>query len=356
MKKIFISVILIFAIAITSFLVFDFQKRFLIIKSIVPIYNIYKQLEVRTNLRMRNFNRIEKSLKSQIELSKKYGSAKSSFTNGIYDIFQIVYDNILFKDEYSHFENVSKEWSELNPDIYLAKIFYAKTLIEIYIKGEKKENFSVDKINEIKKNLSDAIKISNSREEAYRIGIELSNLIGSKTDLNIFCNNYHISSYGGSKPRTHNSIFEFSDYSIDKLAFYINDDMKSIMLGDYITLNKKFNYDFNFSKKEKIHKFNLILSALPGIIVEIEKIKLYSHSKEIEVNINDILITSKSAYNLKSDNNLLNLILTGKDNDEIITFHFKENYLDIENISFLMNFSRADISNFNKNSSLKCNY
>ena len=356
MKKFFISIILIFAVAITSFLVFDFKKRFFIIKSIVPIYNIFKQLEIRSNLRSRNFKKIEQNLKAQIELSKKYGSAKSSFTLGIYDIFQIIYDNILFKDEYYLFENVSKEWLELNPDIYLAKIFYAKTLIEVYIKGENKGNFPDEKIKEIKKILLDAIKISNSREEAYRIGIEFSNLIGSSIDLNIFCNNYYTSYYGGSKPRTHNSIFKFRDYSIDKLAFYINDDMNSITLGDYISLNKKFNYDFNFSKKENIDKLNLIISTLPGIIVDIEKIKLYSHLKEIEVSIDDIFVTSKNAYNLKSDKNLLILILTGKDKDEIITFHFNENYVDIENISFLMNFRRADISNLKKNLSLKCNY
>jgi hypothetical protein len=358
MKKIFLSVFLILALAITTLFIFDFQKRFLIIRGIIPVYNIYKQLEVRTNLRTRNFSEIEKNLKLQIELSKKYGSTKTGFTNGIYDIFQIVYDNILFKDEYYYFENLSKEWSELHPDIYLAKIFYAKTLFEIYIKGEKKENFSDVKINEIKKILLEAIEISNSREEAYRIGIEFSNLIKSKTDLNIFCNKYYISSYGGIKPRSHNSIFGgFGDYSIDNLAFYINDDINNLMLGDNLTLNKKLYYDFNFYKKENIHKFNLIFSTLPGILMEIESIIFNSGTeKKIEISIDDIFVTSKRAYNIESKKNNLNLILTSKDNDEIVTFHFKENYSEIENISILMNFRRANISNLNNNSSLRCNY
>lgn len=357
MKKIFLSIFLIFILAITALFIFDFKIRFSIIKAVVPVYNIYKQLEVRSNLRLRNFSAIKKNLNSQIELSKKFGSAKTAFTNGIYDTFQIIYENTLYKEEYLHLENVSKKWSELNPDIYQAKIIYAKTIFEIYIKGEKKENFSDEKINEIKKNLLEAIKISSSREEAYRIGIEFSNYINSRVDLNIFCNNYHISTYGGSKPRTHNSIFGgYNDYSLNKLGFYINEEMSNLMLGDDLTLNKKFNYDFNFTEKKEVKKFNLILSALPGVIMEIEKITLHSGSKEIIINIDDIFVTSKSSYNIKSEKNILNLILTAKDKDEIITFHFKENYSDIENVSILMNFRRASITNLNRNSSLGCIY
>ena len=36
---------------------------------------------------------------------------------------KIVYQNILFRDEYLKLEDISREWSKLHPDMYSAKIF-----------------------------------------------------------------------------------------------------------------------------------------------------------------------------------------------------------------------------------------
>ena len=54
-------------------MIFDYQKRFTIFKSVIPAYNIYKLLEIRTYLRFRDFSKINIILNNQINLSKKYG-------------------------------------------------------------------------------------------------------------------------------------------------------------------------------------------------------------------------------------------------------------------------------------------
>ena len=138
MKKISLYIFLALALIITSLFIFDFNKRFLVFKSIIPIHNIYKQLEIRSYLRQRNYLEIKKSVKAQLELSKKYGKNKTGFTNGINDVMEIIYGNVLFRKEYVELETISREWAKLNPNIYMANIFYAKTIFEIYIKGEKK--------------------------------------------------------------------------------------------------------------------------------------------------------------------------------------------------------------------------
>ena len=354
MKKISLYIFLALALIITSLFIFDFNKRFLVFKSIIPIHNIYKQLEIRSYLRQRNYLEIKKSVKAQLELSKKYGKNKTGFTNGINDVMEIIYGNVLFKKEYAELETISREWAKLNPNIYMANIFYAKTIFEIYIKGEKKENIPKEKLMEIKNALFKAIEISNSREEAYRIGVEMSYVSGLDNDLNLFCNNYYNSHYGGNNPRTHVSQF-YHGYSFSKLAIYTNDKPEKIILGNDMILNKKLNYEFNFSERKNINRFNLLLSTLPGTIVDIEKITLTSDNEIIIFNPADIFMTSKNTYVLKSGKEILSLILTGKNTDEIISFYLNKNFSNIENISITMNFRKADILNLKNNFLSKCN-
>ena len=78
-------------------------------------------------------------------MSKKYAKNKTGFTNGINDVMEIVYQNILFRDEYLKLEDISREWSKLHPDMYSAKIFYAETILK-FTKGKNKDELSIDKI------------------------------------------------------------------------------------------------------------------------------------------------------------------------------------------------------------------
>ena len=352
MKKIFLSLFLIFVIIISSLMIFDYQKRFTIFKSVIPAYNIYKLLEIRTYLGFRDFSKINIILNNQINLSKKYGKNKTGFTNGINDVMSLVYKNILYKDEYSQIENSIRKWAMMNPDIYDAQIFYAKTIFEIYIKNKKRHNISDAKINEVKEILSSAIKISDSREEAYRIGTDLSLSINSLDDLNYYCEKHHNSFYGGSSPRTHKSLFR--SYSIGKLGIYLNDNKKDIILGDNFVLNNKMEYEFNFIHRKNIDNFSLILATLPGIIIDFYKITVFSNNSEVILTPNDILITSRNAYNIEVGKSSVSFILTGMNLEEVIEFNTNQSFTNTEKISVLMRFRKADISNFKDNKFANC--
>ena len=352
MKKFLISISLILIFVFSSFFIFDYKNRFLVFKSIIPAYNIFKQLEVRTYLRLRNFSKVSESINSQISLSKKYAKNKTGFTNGINDVMKIVYQNILFRDEYLKLEDISREWSRLHPDMYSAKIFYAETIFEIYIKGKNKDELSIGKINELKKILAEAIEISDSREEAYRIGYKLSISIDSIDDLNFYCSKYQNSYFGGNNPRTHKSLFE--SYSIGKLGINLNNADKEIILGDKFVLNQLNTYEFNFVDKKNIDKFNLILATLPGIIIDFHKVILTSNNDEFILDAKDLIITSKKSYYVNSDYNFTSFILTGENIDEIISFNMRKNFFNIEKLSITMKFRRANISNSNNYQFIKC--
>ena len=352
MKKFLISFTLILVIIISTFFIFDHKNRFFFFKSIIPAYNIFKLLEVRTYLRIRNFERVSESINSQISLSKKYGKNKTGFTNGIYDVMKLVYQNVIFQDEYIKLEQVAKEWYNLHPDIYDAKIFYAKTLFEINIKGKKRDEFSIDKINKIRTILDEAIEISDSREEAYRIGFNLGILLNSGDDLNFYCKKYQNSFFGGTNARTHTSLFE--SYSIGKLGLNFNSNQKEILLGDNFVLNKLNTYEFNFLDRKDINQFNLIIATLPGIIIDFNKVILFSSKEKFILDPKDFIITSKNGYNIDIQNNFTSFILTSENVDEVISFNTKKKFSNIEKLSIKMKFRRADILNKNNYQSLDC--
>jgi len=352
MKKFLISLSIILILIISTFFIFDHKHRFFVFKSIIPAYNIFKLLEVRTYLKQRNFERINESINSQISLSKKYNKNKTGFTNGIYDVMKLVYRNIIFQDEYVKLEQAAKEWYNLHPDIYDAKIFYAKTLFEINIKGKKRDELPIDKINQIKVILDEAIKISDSREEAYRIGFNLGILLNSVDDLNFYCKKYQNSFFGGSHARTHLSLFK--SYSIGKLGLNVDSNQKEIFLGDNFVLNKLNTYEFNFLDRKDINQFNLIIATLPGIIIDFNKVILYSSKKKIILDPKDFIITSKNGYNIGIQKNFTSFILIGENADEVISFNTKKKFSNIEKLSINMKFRRANISNKNNYQFLGC--
>ena len=351
MKKFLIFFTLILILVTSTFFIFDYKNRFFFFKSIIPAYNIFKLLEIRTYLRIRNFEKVSESINSQISLSKKYGKNKTGFTNGIYDVMKLVYQNILFQDEYIKLEQVAKEWYNLHPDIYDAKIFYAKTLFEINIKGKKRDELSIDKINQIRTILDEAIEISDSREEAYRIGFNLGILLNSADDLNFYCKKYQNSFFGGSNARTHKSLF--GSYSIGKLGLNF-DNQKEIFLSDNFVLNKLNTYEFNFLNRKDINQFNLIIATLPGIIVDFSKVILFSSKEKFILDPKDFIITSKNGYNIDIQNNFTSFILTSENVDEVISFNTKKKFSNIEKLSINMKFRRANILNKNNYQSLGC--
>ena len=351
MKKFLIFFTLILILVTSTFFIFDYKNRFFFFKSIIPAYNIFKLLEIRTYLRIRNFERVSESINSQISLSKKYGKNKTGFTNGIYDVMKLVYQNILFQDEYIKLEQVAKEWYNLHPDIYDAKIFYAKTLFEINIKGKKRDELSIDKINQIRTILDEAIEISDSREEAYRIGFNLGILLNSADDLNFYCKKYQNSFFGGSNARTHKSLF--GSYSIGKLGLNF-DNQKEIFLSDNFVLNKLNTYEFNFLSRKDINQFNLIIATLPGIIIDFSKVILFSSEEKFILDPKDFIITSKNGYNIDIQNNFTSFILTSENVDEVISFNTKKKFSNIEKLSINMKFRRANILNKNNYQSLDC--
>ena len=146
----------------------------------------------------------------------------------------------------------------------------------------------------------------------------------------------------------------FESYSIGKLGLNFDSNQKEIFLGDNFVLNKLNTYEFNFLDRKDINQFNLIIATLPGIIIQIDRVNLFSSKEKFMLNPKDLIITSKNGYNIDINDNFASFILTGKNVDEVISFNTKNKFSNIEKLSIDMKFRRAKISNENNYQSFDC--
>ena len=93
---------------------------------------------------------------------------------------------------------------------------------------------------------------------------------------------------------------------------------------------------------------------LPGIIIDFNKVILYSSKKKIILDPKDFIITSKNGYNIGIQKNFTSFILIGENADEVISFNTKKKFSNIEKLSINMKFRRANISNKNNYQFLGC--
>ena len=93
---------------------------------------------------------------------------------------------------------------------------------------------------------------------------------------------------------------------------------------------------------------------MPGIIIDLNKIILFSSKEKFILNPKDLIITSKNGYNISAENNFTSFILTGENVDEVISFNTKNKFSNIEKLLINMKFRRANISNNKNYQSLDC--
>lgn len=335
MKKsnLLISLLLIFLLIVSSILMFEPNLRRNLIKSIIPVYNIYNYLALRSDVRVRNYKNVANRIENQIKLSNKFSKNKTSFANGIYDNMELAFKNALYPEEFNHLKRVSEKLLLMDPSMYMAHIWFAQS--------NAVANDDLEKILLSLESIHKAIKIASAREEAYRVGIKIASENNLNEELDNLCNNYFVSQSGGLLPRTHKNFF--GGLGIRKMALFI--DKANEFYSSYaISLNKDIYYDFHFSETKKFNKFNLILSLLPGIKIEIKDIIFKSSKNNINPKLSEVLINTKAAYIVESNDNLVSLI-TNDFFDKIIFFKLKDEINNIDTISLLMNFKRLPLTN-----------
>lgn len=335
-KYFFYFFILIFALALII-LTFNSNLRRTSLNYLVNAYKVYMIISLQTELKKvePNFSNINKKLNNYIVVSNKIANGKSKILIGIYDSARLVQTKVIDFKDHGLLEEFNKNLIEIDPLMYSAKIWYAKSL------------FANNKIDQAIKQINEAIKISPIDAEPYRLGIKIASKLNDDDLLIKFCRQYLNSEFGGQVKRYKSSFF--TGFNLNKFGIKFStkqkiDNDKNIYTHNGITLGIFDTYEIVPIKPVNIENLSLFFTFNAGTSLEIRKITLFSENKKEEILVKDTTISSNNSF-FSSQNT--NLLFFSKDEDEIIEIKLNELKENIQKILIDMRIKKMSIINQN---------
>ena len=327
--KYFFIIIVSFFLLLMIVLTFNSEIRRTSLDYLINGYKVYMIISLQPELKKDNpnFSKINEKLQGYLRTSKKIANGKSKILIGVYDSAKLVQSRIVDEKTHGVFEDFNKNLVIMDPLMYEAKIWYAKSL---YANGN---------INESINQLKDAIKLSQLDPYPYRFGIKIAKEINDENLIKNLCKDFLSSKMGGKQKRFSGQFF--SGFNLNKFGLQFVNQKEKSEIFTYIgtSLNRFDIYEISPTKPINVSSINLFFSFIPGIKLEIKKINLHFNETVKELLIKDVLINSNNSF---FDNNALYFI---KNNDEKITISFKKKYKNLEKISLVMNIKKMGLTN-----------
>jgi len=333
-KYFFYLILLIIFLSITA-ITFNSDLRRFFLHSAINSYKIYMIVSIQSDLKkdIPDLVSAKKKILKFINFSKKIANGKSKLLIGIYDATNLVQSKIINEDDYGKLEEVFYEIVNLDPLLFKARVWYAKSLIV----NQKKE--------EAIKQLNQAVKLNPLDSEAYRV---LINLTSDKNLAQLYCNKYLKTVLGGQKKRYKN--MTFTGFNINKFGVQFNPTIKNlnenkneIYTFSGINLGVISQYEIIPSTVLDLESLNLLFSFVSGKSIEIKSVQLFSNDKKYKINYDDIFVTARNSFFLNSGTS--NYIIFTENDDEILNLRFKKVFQDIDKILLEMKVKRLDIAN-----------
>ena len=340
MKKIlkgiiyFFSPIIIILLLIVSYLAVDYEARRYVFIRIAPAYNLYQQMILKERVQERNYKDIASSLLSYIEKSKILADGKSKMLEGIVDVVAYATERATSEKELSMLEPVFRELITLDPNLYRARVWLARSL--------KNKNPEESLLHIVK-----AINISESAEEAYRELIKISHN-RNLSNKNIVCRDYFSAQFGEVLPKAARSHFGGLGLSSFALEFANENGPITLYPSSGIKLNSEIKYEFIPLSPIRTDGFNLYLSTLPGLSITINKINVFANGLKNEIAASEFSITTKYGYITGEDNGKVSIIsLPPNYGDEVIFINHNSFFDDLSKVELVMSFKRLPLTNKN---------
>tara|TARA_Y100001960_G_C14704167_1_gene843411 strand:+ start:178 stop:1074 length:897 start_codon:yes stop_codon:yes gene_type:complete len=288
---------------------------------------LYQIVSLQKSLKNKNFSEASDRLIKYIEISKKISDGKSRMSLGVYDAVNLAASKATTQKEYNDLENVFTELVKMDPNLYKARIWLAKSIIDT---NYEKALFHLDK----------AIELIPAQEDAYR---EILRIAQNKNDKEIakkYCDKYKEAQLGGTTPRYYTNYF--GGTNLRKMAVEFTPEKENNKFYGHagIQLNSYQNYEFVPISPVNSNGINIYFSFLPGIKVEIKKITIFHSGKIININKKDYTANSRSAYIDNTGENLSFIIV--KEGDEVLYIRFDKLFNSIEKIIIVTKFSKLN--------------
>ena len=162
-KYFFYSFLLLIFLSITV-LTFNSDLRRFFLHYALNSYKVYMIVSVQSDLKqdVPDLNSAKKKILGFIKTSKKVANGKSKLLIGIYDSTNLVQSRIINSQDFGKLEEVFRELVKMDPLLFKAKVWYAKSLI-----ANQKNSEAITQLN-------DALKLNPLDVETYKILIKLA--------------------------------------------------------------------------------------------------------------------------------------------------------------------------------------
>ena len=332
-KKLFF---LIFFLILSILILITFNTNFrkFTLHSVLNIYKAYMTVSMQLYLKQSDpdYVLINNKLKNFIKISKKISSGKSRLLIGIYDAANLVQSSIIDDKKYADLEEFFSELVDLDPNLYEAKIWYAKSI------------YANNKIEASIKEIDKAINLSPLESDPYRLAFKIFLKKKDYKKFNYYCKKYLESEFGGKKKRyqlTKFDGFNFNDFAVKLKSENINDNNNYIIRG--INHGKFDQYELVPKNSTNVSSIELIFNFNPGTILEINNLQLFSKDNIYNVSEKDLLIHSKNTF--FNSNGAQNQIIFTAKNNEVLDLKLNQVFTNIDKIIFSMKFDKLNLIN-----------
>ena len=318
------------------YVAFNAEFRRSVMTYVIGGYKSYQIISIKSALNKNRINDASKKLLNFIRISELLSSGKNNFLLVIYDGAKLVESKASTEDEYLLLDQVFQKLIEIDPNLYQAQIWLAKTSII-----KKQEDKALDYINK-------AIAISPSQAGAYRLALALSQKTKDKYLFNYYCNKYKNSKLGGNKPRYVDSFFGGNVITKFALEFLPKKAKPKYYVNSGIILNEFEDYEFFPDGTLTVNGIKIYINFLAGMKIEIKDIQLIHNNNEIStVSLTKSFAGSESAFLDNSNKELITYLILNE-NDEVLNIDFLEEFKNINKIILRIKFSKLDLSNESK--------
>tara|TARA_B100001778_G_C18396262_1_gene542112 strand:- start:2 stop:814 length:813 start_codon:yes stop_codon:yes gene_type:complete len=267
-------------------------------------------------------------------MSLRLSNNKTTLHESIYRNTKLAFDKVIIQENILFLEEPVKKILEIDQNLYDANVWMAKIL---YTKGN---NLSLDNDYKALEYINRAISISPSSQEAYRVGLKITNNINLINEKFLLCNQYNNSMLGGFLPSQYNNFFEGNNLQNMGVIIDKTENIQKVYTNYGIKFDQFNEYEFIFDNHQNFNQFSIILGMLPGISLEFEDILLNSNNTSIKISKSQYDIFPKNGYLI--DNN--KLIFVGM-TDELININFGKEIKNIESVILKLKFKKLQINN-----------
>ncbi len=294
----------------------------------VRVFYLHQEGAIRALVHQKRYDAVSDRIMQYIDMSTILSSTRSQLFPEIINVTEFAAERSSGKKELTTLVPVFRRLLKIDPNLYRIRVWLAESIEDL--------NYS-----EAMLNIEKAIQLSEVDEKAYRVAIGIAKKNNYHKLAQKYCQRYTDAQLGGQYPRLFYSGFAGS--GLREISVKFNND-NQIYSHSGVKLNKSLNYEFIPEKSLDFEELSMFLNVVPGTKIIIDKILLYTDSREIAINAIDFMTTTRSAYDLtNSSTNKLVLISMGN-NTEFINMQLNKVVEGVRKINVKMMFSRAPLA------------